>query len=88
MYLYRWDLDFTHGKGKKEKNYEPITIFFSIAMKIAGTRWRSSRAKIIFRLSVLRPKSRASALSEKSGRLTDEQTKTSKKTFELKTKTL
>ena len=32
---------------------------------------------------VTRPKSRASALSEKSGRQTDEQTKTLKKTFEL-----
>ena len=32
---------------------------------------------------VIRPKSRASALSEKSGRKTDEQTKTFKKTFAL-----
>ena len=37
---------------------------------------------------VIRPKSRASALSEKSGRQTDEQTKTFKKTFELATKSL
>ena len=35
---------------------------------------------------VIRPNSRASALSEKSGRQTDEQTKTFKKTFELATK--
>ena len=34
---------------------------------------------------VIRPKSRASALSEKSGRQTEEQTKTFKKTFELVT---
>ena len=32
---------------------------------------------------VIRPKSRASALSEKSGKQTDEQTKTFKKIFEL-----
>ena len=37
---------------------------------------------------VIRPKSRASALSEKSGRQTDEQTKTFKKTLELATKSL
>ena len=37
---------------------------------------------------VIRPKSRASALSKKSGRQTDEQTKTFKKTFELATKSL
>ena len=37
---------------------------------------------------VIRPKSRASAFSEKSGRQTDEQTKTFKKTFELATKSL
>ena len=37
---------------------------------------------------VIRPKSRASALSEKSGKQTDEQTKTFKKTFELATKSL
>ena len=37
---------------------------------------------------VIRPKSRVSALSEKSGRQIDEQTKTSKKTFELAKKNL
>ena len=37
---------------------------------------------------VIRPKSRASALSEKLGRQTDEQTKTSKKIFEVATKSL
>ena len=37
---------------------------------------------------VIRPKSRALALAEKSGRQTDEQTKTFKKTFELATKSL
>ena len=37
---------------------------------------------------VIRPKSRASALSEKLGWQTDEQTKTSKKTFEVATKSL
>ena len=37
---------------------------------------------------VIRPKSRASALSKKSGRQTDEQTKTFKKTFELAKKNL
>ena len=37
---------------------------------------------------VIRPKSRASALAEKSGKQTDEQTKTFKKTFALATKSL
>ena len=37
---------------------------------------------------VIRPKSRASAFSEKSGKQTDEQTKTFKKNFELATKSL
>ena len=37
---------------------------------------------------VIRPKSRASALSEKSGRQTDEQTKKFEKTFKLATKSL
>ena len=37
---------------------------------------------------VIRPKSRASALSEKSGRQTDEQTITAKKTFKLATESL
>ena len=37
---------------------------------------------------VIRPKSRASALSKKSGRQADEQTKTFKKTFKLATKSL
>ena len=37
---------------------------------------------------VIRPQSRASALSEKSGRQTDEQTKTFKKIFELAKKKL
>ena len=37
---------------------------------------------------VIRPKSRASALSENSGRQTDEQTKPFEKTFKLVTKNL
>ena len=37
---------------------------------------------------VIRPKSRATALSEKSGRQTDKQTKTSKETFEVASKSL
>ena len=40
------------------------------------------------RNKVIRPKTRASALSEKSGRQTDELTKNFKKTFELATKCL
>ena len=37
---------------------------------------------------VIRPKSRASALSKKSGRQTDKQTKTFKNTFKRATKSL
>ena len=40
------------------------------------------------RNKVIRPKSRASAISENSGKQTDEQTKTFKKTFELAIKSL
>ena len=46
-------------------------------------------SEMLFYLNkVIRPKSRASALSKKSGRQTDEQTKTFKKTFKLATKSL
>ena len=64
---------------------------------IKGTPYRGSKFQNenfailkfgFFSNKVIRPKSRASALSEKSGRQTDEQTKTFKKTFELATKSL
>ena len=60
-----------------------VYLFFNHALRL-----RLSRKKKEKKNKVIKPKSRASALSKKSVRQTDEQTKTFKKAFELATKSL
>ena len=65
--------------GTYAKFMKKITVF--IREEVTATKFKKKN-------KVIRPKSRASALSEKSGKQTDEQTITFKKTFELATKCL